>query len=274
MNDLVNREEALSVPAVVKSELTEVEKIANHFIKSRYFKDTIQLSQAVVKIMAGKEMGMGPFAAMQNLYVTNGQIQMRAQLMAYRIKTSKEYRYKIKELNDKRCCIEFYELLDGQWSLAGTETFTDQDAKRQGTQNMGKFPRNMLFARCLSNGARFYCPGIFVGGVNVYTPEEFNLEEDDGHHVLPVTEAQTTEIKEIEAEVISPEDEAIINEMFGLIEKQGTTLEEVATMLKIKLDPDGSVSPEVARRITNLLKARASLTLPKSNHQATTANIN
>jgi len=70
--------------------LAVTETIASHFIKSRWFKDATSQSQAFVKIMAGKEMGIGPFAAMQNLYVTGGHVEMRAQLMAYRISISSD----------------------------------------------------------------------------------------------------------------------------------------------------------------------------------------
>ena len=47
----------------------------------------------------------------------------------------------------------------------------------------------MLFARAISNGAKWYTPGIF-GGAPVYTPDEFGLEVDsDGDVVVEVIEA-------------------------------------------------------------------------------------
>ena len=52
----------------------------------------------------------------------------------------------------------------------GNSTFTIDDAKKAGTKNVDKFPKNMLFARAMSNGVRWYTPDIFNG--SVYTPEE------------------------------------------------------------------------------------------------------
>ena len=53
---------------------------------------------------------------------------------------------------------------------------------------MGKFPRNMLFARSLSNGVKWFCPDIFLGAP-VYTPDELGATVDEQGEVieLPVT---------------------------------------------------------------------------------------
>jgi len=71
------------------------------------------------------------------------------------------------------CTIEFYE--DGR--AIGRSRFTIEDAKRAGTKNMDKYPRNMLFARAMSNGVRWFCPDVF--GQAVYTPEELRAGQDD-----------------------------------------------------------------------------------------------
>jgi hypothetical protein len=58
---------------------------------------------------------------------------------------------------------------------------------------MGKFPRNMLFARCISNGVKWFCPDIFLGAP-VYTPEELGATVDrDGTVIeLPVQVTKTS----------------------------------------------------------------------------------
>jgi hypothetical protein len=43
---------------------------------------------------------------------------------------------------------------------------------------MTKFPKNMLFNRCISNGQKTYCPDLMMG-VRVYTPDEFGMSEDE-----------------------------------------------------------------------------------------------
>ena len=47
---------------------------------------------------------------------------------------------------------------------------------------MTKFARNMLYARCLTNGARWYCPDVYAGGI--YTPEEMGAIVDGDGEVL------------------------------------------------------------------------------------------
>jgi hypothetical protein len=67
----------------------------------------------------------------------------------------------------------------------GISTFSIDDAKKAGTKNIDRFPKNMLFARALSNGVKFYTPDVF--SQSVYVPEEM------GH----ITEDTTAEIIEL-----------------------------------------------------------------------------
>src|SRR5574339_232881 len=72
--------------------------------------------------------------------------------------------------------------------MIGNYTFTIEDAKKAGTKNLDKFPRNMLFARAISNGVKWFCPDVFAGPV--YTPEECdvvaqNKTEDVQHEEMP-----------------------------------------------------------------------------------------
>ncbi len=96
---------------------------------------------------------------------------------------SGRYDYRVVELTERVCKIAFFE----QGQPIGVSEFSAADAARAGTQNMGKFPRNMLFARCISNGVKWFCPDIFLGAP-VYTPEELGATVDDDGTVveLPV----------------------------------------------------------------------------------------
>jgi hypothetical protein len=93
--------------------------------------------------------------------------------MASRVKASGKYNYKVTEMTDKVCTIDF---LEGGQSI-GTSSFTIEDAKKAGTKNLDKFPRNMLFARAMSNGVRWFCPDIYEGPV--YVPEEMESITED-----------------------------------------------------------------------------------------------
>lgn len=147
--------------------------IGETFYKSGMFADIKSAQQAVVKIMAGAEMGISPFQAMSGIHIIQGKPTIGAGLMASRVKASGKYNYRVLEMSDKVCSIEFTEA--GQ--SIGTSTFTIEDAKKAGTKNIDRFPRNMLFARAMSNGVRWFCPDIYEGPV--YVPEEMAEVTED-----------------------------------------------------------------------------------------------
>ncbi len=105
--------------------------------------------------------------------------------MAAAVKRSSKYNYRILEHTDQTCKIAFLE----HGEQIGVSEFTATDAARGGTQNMGKFPRNMLFARAMSNGVKWFCPDIFLGSP-VYTPEELGAVIDSDDRVVELAETQ------------------------------------------------------------------------------------
>jgi hypothetical protein len=149
---------------------------------SGFFQDTKDAAQAAVKIIAGQELGFGPVASMTGIHIVQGRITLSANLIAAAIRRSGRYGYRILELSDEVCRLEFLE----EGTSVGVTDFTWKDAER--AQLAGKpiwkqYPRNMLFARAMSNGARFYCPDVFGGPV--YTPEELgaSVRVTDGGEV-------------------------------------------------------------------------------------------
>lgn len=156
--------------------LTETMQLGDLLAKSGFFQDSKGAAQAVVKVLAGREIGFGPIASMTGIHVISGRVSISANLMAAAIKRSGRYDYRVREMTPQRCEIEFRERYGDKWEVIGASEFTAQDAKTAGTKNMDKFARNMLFARAMSNGARWYCPDIFGGPV--YTPEELGATVD------------------------------------------------------------------------------------------------
>lgn len=143
------------------------------FAESGYFNDARDAAQATVKILAGRELGLPPFASMTGIHIIKGKPTLSANLLAARIKASKKYDYRVAELNDKGCRLIAYE----NGKQVGESTFSIDDSRRAGTQNIDRFPRNMLFARAVSNLVRWYMPDLFVTGV--YTPEEMGSEMEN-----------------------------------------------------------------------------------------------
>ena len=159
----------------------DLAQVAEAMVKSGYFEDSKSVSQAIVKIMAGRELGLGQFASMTGIHIIKGKPSLGANLIGSLIKNDPRYDYRVTQLTDDVCQIVFFE---GEEQI-GVSTFTKADATKAGTQNMNKFPRNMLFARAISNGAKWYTPGIF-GGAPVYTPEELGADVDEDGNIVTV----------------------------------------------------------------------------------------
>lgn len=218
----------------------EVERAAKAMAGSGFFTDTRVASQAIVKIMAGRELGFGPFASMTGVNIIQGKPAFGANIMAACVKKSGRYNYRVTEMTDKVCTIEFMEKMDGKWLTSGVSSFTIEDARKAGTKNLDKFPRNMLFARAMSNGVRWYCPDVMNGSV-AYTPEELGADVDEDGNVINVERAEV-----IEAEVIQEETHNEGVRPFSI----PLTLEEACSVVNSKGIAYGELSSDTLSNMT------------------------
>jgi len=165
------------VSIVQQLPISELMNLAKAFAESGMFADTKSAAQAIVKIQAGQEIGIPPFAAMTGIHIIQGKPTIGAGLIASRLKGSGKYDYRVVEASEKVCSIDFYQ---GNTKI-GNSTFTIEDARKALTKNIDKFPKNMLFARAISNGVKWYCPDIFRGPV--YVPEEMPSVTEEVSHI-------------------------------------------------------------------------------------------
>lgn len=196
--------------------LKELETIGQVFVKSGFFAETRDAAQAIVKVMAGAELGFPAIASMTGVYIVKGKVSLSANLMAAAIKRSGKYDYRVKRLDASICEIEFFEIGES----IGVSTFTMTEAKEAKLHQDYKdsqwkdkatwknFPRNMLFARAMSNGAKWFCPDIFGGPI--YTPDELGatvdgetgevieMPRDDDRLVIVMPEPEPTRAAPIE----------------------------------------------------------------------------
>ena len=170
-------------------EMTEFSKIV---LKSQMFNSIKSAEQCLLTMMAGREMGMGFIEACNSIYLVNGKVSLFYPKVGELIKRSGKYDYKIKEHDNQKCVITFYQLSlnNTKWEEIGESAFTIEDAKiaKLSGDNWNKYPRNMLFARALTNGARFHTPDVFGG--SIYEPEELGAQieyAEDGETVEKVT---------------------------------------------------------------------------------------
>lgn len=167
--------ESMQVSEFIKGNM----EIGQVFAESGMFADIKSAAQAAVKIMAGKELGLSAFESMASIYIVNGKLALTSKAMASLIKKSKKYDYSVDELTAEICQITFYDISKEEHRPLGVSEFTFKDAAKAGLVNKDvwrNYPKNMLFARALSNGARFYCPDAICG---YYATEEFQDIEQE-----------------------------------------------------------------------------------------------
>lgn len=186
MSDIVPTEKDLSTLAIANNlkidTIDDLQRLGEILSRSGFFEDCKQAAQAVVKILAGAELGFPAFSSMCGIFIIKGKPAIGANLMAAAVKRSARYDYRVVELSDRICKIAFF---DGNREI-GISEFSAADAQKAGTQNMGKFARNMLFARAMSNGCRWFTPDIFLGAA-VYTPEELGATVDEDGNVIEIS---------------------------------------------------------------------------------------
>jgi hypothetical protein len=191
----VSESKELVVVQQQEMSLRDTLELGNVLAQSGYFSDARQKAQAVVKILAGREYGFGPIASMTGIHLVNGKITLGADMLAKAVKRHPHYDYQVIKLEADECILEFFR--DGK--RLGTSSLTMQqarDAKMNQSWDKQKsawkekipwknFPRNMLFARCISNGVKWFCPDA-VGAVT-YTPDEMGAETDERGEMIDVT---------------------------------------------------------------------------------------
>lgn len=174
----------------IAGSLEEIQRISRILAVTSYFAakgdSPLAVAQIATQILAGREMGFGPFASVQGIHIINGKPALSANLMASAVKNSPRYDYRVREISDKVCRVEFFEFANGKRESLGVSEFTLEQAQRAGVKNLDKYARNMLFARAMSNGVRWFCPDVFSGNA-VYVPEELGAEVDGEGEIVDTT---------------------------------------------------------------------------------------
>jgi hypothetical protein len=251
-------------PSLINN-LDDIARVSELLAKSGFFEDAKTAAQCGVKVLAGLEMGFKAFQSMTGIHIIKGKPTVGAGLMAAKIRGSGKYDYEVLEQSDSICRIAIFEaifkqdvvdlkrqLIRGVVDKArydaaievialGVSVFTKEDAQKAGTQNMGKFPKNMLFARCVSNAVKFHCPDVF--DCSVYVPEEMGVEVDDDGNILsyePYSPKEKEFQKLIEQQPTQPkpqpqqpsEIDQLRMQLKSTVESKGWVLNDVAPWIK------------------------------------------
>lgn len=133
----------------------------------------VQEAQAMVKMLAGAEMGLQPFFAMQNLYVVKGHIFVSAAAFGALVNGPdpdgfQRTKFITKESTADKAAIDFYRIdpTTRQWELVHTQTYTwdEVPANRKSQATYQSDRADMIWNRCMTKGAKKACPEK-VGGM-------------------------------------------------------------------------------------------------------------
>lgn len=199
----------------VYEQMTSIQTAAQALYASGFFKDVTSQAQAMVKVMAGAEIGLPAFASMSGIHIVQGKPVLGANLIATLVKNDPRYDYRVKVADNKQCILTWYE----GGKPVGESSFTIDEANAAGLtgkQTWKAYASDMLFARALTRGARRYAPGIF-GGAPIYTPDEMGIDTDEEGHIIQgeivnVTPAPVQPAQPQPAAAPMPDDELVISE--------------------------------------------------------------
>lgn len=223
---------------------------------SGYFKDARDAAQAAVKVMAGAELGLPPVTSMSGIHIVEGKPTIGAGLMATLVKKHPNYSYRVVDHTVERCEIAFYE----HGEEIGRSEFTMAEAKNAGlVRDRGPWkahPKNMLFARALSNGVRWHCPDVLGGPV--YTHDEMGLEVNaDGEVISPIPPPTPPPVvsKAAEVEVIPSEPTVPSNVFFTKAKKLADEASIRKAVLEVRgIESTKGITEDEAERVYDLLR--------------------
>lgn len=196
-------------PSDVVEDLQNTQKMCQALMQTPHYKSLG--SEGIFAILQkAKALNLNPVNALNGgMYCVNGKVEMSAVMMATLIRNAGHSFTKDKRSDNTVCILHGKRKDNGDtW----TESFSIADAKRAGIykNTWEKFPRNMLFARALSNLARQLFPDV-IGGC--YVEGETPPNEEDA-----VTDW------------ISVEQEPVVGRLDTVVDYETITSEELKTL--------------------------------------------
>lgn len=210
---------------ITGGEMAVLYRLAKGLAASGFFKDARDASQAFAKMIFGRDLGLSATQAMTDIYIVEGKPEMSANLQASKVRSSERYEYRVLELTEQRCEIQFTQ--QGE-ELHPTSVFTIEDAKTaelvKPKSGWIKYPRNMLFARAMSNGVAFHCPDV-MNGIRVYAEGEISAPPQAAIQAPDAT-AEPDDADVVDDPVLSDEERA---ELVSSVEAAGVSIELLQT---------------------------------------------
>jgi hypothetical protein len=195
----------ISMP--IGQELNQITDVCRSLGTCKFYQG-IGIGGVLAVWLTARELGLPPMMCLNGgLYTFDGKVTMSAQLMNMMI-VNAGHRADVLQLTDKICKIRFVRR-DRQKGHGDTfeYDFTIDMASKAGylsKTNWKTSPRDMLYSRCLSGGARKFMPDVIM---NCYAFGE--IEDDkfsDAHLVNVLPDIQLVETEEVKEEppIVNP----------------------------------------------------------------------
>ncbi len=185
-NNMVKKEGTNNVDRV-NDEFTMYMRLAEELAKGGMFPNARTAAAAFSIIQYGKELGIPPVTALQNIYAVNGRLGISTQLFASKVEAAGVKSKIIKETDTEHVIL----------FTRGTETyesrFTIEEAKQMGLVKDGgswtRNPKDMLHWRCYARGARRIAPDLVMNLLVKDELEELEPQELKGKPFVEMPES-------------------------------------------------------------------------------------
>jgi PHD/YefM family antitoxin component YafN of YafNO toxin-antitoxin module len=224
-------------------------QMAETLYRSGVLPEHIRNAAAVVAIVQkGRELGIPPMHALQNIAFIKGKTTLQAELMlALVIRDEGAGALRVTKTDNTACTVRYT-----RSGNEGEYTFTIEDAKQaqllaSPSQMYQKYPAAMLRSRCISAVCRFVFPDI-IGGM--YTPEELGavMDEEGNTLALPEPEPMRASVSDGAVSIKLP---------LGLRPEQWANLHSMATAKGVEIEP--TMTPD---QIAGAIRKRGGPAIP------------
>lgn len=241
--------------AIAPRDMDPDERMAWYMMQSSCC-DARSLAQAIVKIRFGQTMGLDPYTSVTGLYVNqkSGKLCPSANLLAALIRKSKVYDYKVIEKTNTRCVLRFYRLCAGQWEVMPPDEVADIKDYQHLVKNGGPwkdYPKNMLFARAITNGQKTHAPDV-TGGAALYTPDELPGGMEVDGETLEVRAAPVVAVID-SLPAFDPEQQQAQADLLSALQAAGKDLGWLGKALSLRECCLEDLTPAQCRRAQQLL---------------------
>jgi len=215
-------------------EIPQQIKFCEYIAQSPLIPDTLRArpDSILVAINYGREIGLDPMVAINNIFVVNGKPTLSANIMLAKIEQSGLGYIEILEETAEKCVVKAIRFgVDGRNDREYTTSFTFAEAQKAGLvkekSGWSKFPKDMCFSKALGRAARRLFSDILMG---FYVQNEIEGEPLNNYGT-PVSEAPAeAKSNGIKDPMIDPNAEGeelrkqLINRILGLSKELGQSL--------------------------------------------------